>query len=171
MLNFTAGIAGLKAAAQAATLKNVLTSREFIEQGKLEEQLAALAQTCKITYLEDIRDSFTTGDKITALLSRPLIRLIHKLQYVKADDPAVVLFTSGSEGLPKASSSAIATSSPIAIRSAHGSISHRKTSSSTLSRCSTPSASLAASSSHFFPAQKRSLSLAPPLPHRPAAGL
>lgn len=101
MLNFTAGIAGLKAAAQAATLKHVLTSREFIEQGKLEDQLAALAETCKITYLEDIRDSLTPTEKIAALASRPFLKVIHRYYGVKADDAAVVLFTSGSEGLPK----------------------------------------------------------------------
>jgi acyl-[acyl-carrier-protein]-phospholipid O-acyltransferase/long-chain-fatty-acid--[acyl-carrier-protein] ligase len=36
MLNYTAGLANLKAACKAAEIRTVVTARAFIEQGKLE---------------------------------------------------------------------------------------------------------------------------------------
>jgi acyl-[acyl-carrier-protein]-phospholipid O-acyltransferase/long-chain-fatty-acid--[acyl-carrier-protein] ligase len=96
MINFTAGAANILAACRAARLDTIVTSRAFIEKGKLSKLIAALATEIKLVYLEDIRAGVTLADKLRGLLNakKPLVER-------KADDWAAILFTSGSEGLPK----------------------------------------------------------------------
>lgn len=101
MLNFSTGSANMISAVTTAQVKTVFTSRRFIEMGKLDDVAAALAEHVKIVYLEDIRETISAFDKISGLLSSLFARKIHERIERKADDPAVVLFTSGSEGTPK----------------------------------------------------------------------
>lgn len=99
MLNYTAGSAGIQNACMAACVKTIISSREFIQTAKLEETVAAL-QNVNIVYLEDLRQQFGTLDKLWlmgfALWFPGLVAA--KSQ---PNDPAVILFTSGSEGKPK----------------------------------------------------------------------
>ena len=96
MLNFTAGAANLRAACTGTCVAHVLTSRAFVEKADLGAIVAELSQLATIHYLEDIRKTVTKADKLRGLLERgrPLVARA-------PDDPAVVLFTSGSEGAPK----------------------------------------------------------------------
>jgi acyl-[acyl-carrier-protein]-phospholipid O-acyltransferase/long-chain-fatty-acid--[acyl-carrier-protein] ligase len=96
MINFTAGAANILAACKAARLEVIVTSRMFIEKGRLTNLIPALEQAVKIVYLEDVRASITFADKIRGLrnANRPLVER-------KPDDWAAILFTSGSEGTPK----------------------------------------------------------------------
>jgi acyl-[acyl-carrier-protein]-phospholipid O-acyltransferase/long-chain-fatty-acid--[acyl-carrier-protein] ligase len=96
MINFTSGAANILAACKAAQIDTILTSRTFIEKGKLTNLLAAIEKEVKVIYLEDIRPTITTSDKIRGLLNanKPLVAR-------KPDDWAAILFTSGSEGVPK----------------------------------------------------------------------
>jgi acyl-[acyl-carrier-protein]-phospholipid O-acyltransferase / long-chain-fatty-acid--[acyl-carrier-protein] ligase len=96
MINFTAGAANILAACKAAQIDTILTSRVFIEKGRLGNLVAAIEKQIKLVHLEDIRASITAGDKIRGLLNanKPLLER-------KPDDWAAILFTSGSEGVPK----------------------------------------------------------------------
>jgi acyl-[acyl-carrier-protein]-phospholipid O-acyltransferase/long-chain-fatty-acid--[acyl-carrier-protein] ligase len=96
MINFTAGAANILAACRAAQIDTILSSRTFIEKAKLTNLAATIEKEVRIVYLEDIRASVTIGDKIRGLLKakRPLVER-------KPDDWAAILFTSGSEGVPK----------------------------------------------------------------------
>ena len=96
MLNFSAGPANVLSACKAAEVKTVLTSRAFIERAHLEKLVEALAAQLTIVYLEDIRAGIGFADKLRGLLtgSAPIVPR-------SPDDPAVILFTSGSEGTPK----------------------------------------------------------------------
>ncbi|MBF0115239.1 MAG: bifunctional acyl-ACP--phospholipid O-acyltransferase/long-chain-fatty-acid--ACP ligase [Magnetococcales bacterium] len=99
LLNFTAGREGLQAACQAATLKTIVTSHAFVEQANLTEKLAAL-HGIRLLYLEDLRESITLADKAW-LIGYALWHPRRFALPVQPHEPAVVLFTSGSEGLPK----------------------------------------------------------------------
>jgi acyl-[acyl-carrier-protein]-phospholipid O-acyltransferase/long-chain-fatty-acid--[acyl-carrier-protein] ligase len=96
MINFTAGAANILAACKAAQIDTIVSARTFIEKGKLTNLVAELEKTVKIVYLEDIRATVTSSDKIRGLLNvnKPLVAR-------KPDDWAAILFTSGSEGVPK----------------------------------------------------------------------
>ncbi|MDP3523685.1 MAG: AMP-binding protein, partial [Hoeflea sp.] len=97
MLNYTAGSAALVSALTTARIRTVLASRGFVEKAGLEPQVEAIAQAgVRIVWLEDLRESITGLEKAKAFLAwrRPI-------RPVKATDPAVILFTSGSEGTPK----------------------------------------------------------------------
>jgi acyl-[acyl-carrier-protein]-phospholipid O-acyltransferase / long-chain-fatty-acid--[acyl-carrier-protein] ligase len=101
MLNFTSGAKNLLAAASAAQIKTVLTSRKFIDLAKLEKEIDALGTQVRVVYLEDVKEQLSVWDKLWGLANRPFAALVHARQRIKPDDPAVVLFTSGSEGTPK----------------------------------------------------------------------
>ncbi len=100
MLNFTAGLRNLRGALKVAGVTRVLTSHRFIEQGKLHDLIDAIEdQGGQVTYLEDVRASIRTADRIFALAASFLPRRFRTPQ--SPDDRAVVLFTSGSFGAPR----------------------------------------------------------------------
>jgi len=104
MLNFTAGAAGIRAALEAAQIRAVVTSRRFIEKARLQGLAEEIAKLAEVVYLEDIRPAIGPLARMTALVKATFPRLALRLaglHKAKADDEAVVLFTSGSEGLPK----------------------------------------------------------------------
>jgi len=96
MINFTAGATNILAACRAAHLAAIVTSRAFIDKGNLGPLVDQLARHVNIVYLEDIRKAIGLADKL-----RSLIDAKAPLAKRKPDDPAVILFTSGSEGTPK----------------------------------------------------------------------
>ncbi len=102
MLNYTAGLANLKAACLAAQVRTVVTARVFVEQAKLGDIVAGLeADGVKLLWLEDVSASIGTGAKLSALVASKFAGKLHSRLGISPDDPAVILFTSGSEGLPK----------------------------------------------------------------------
>jgi acyl-[acyl-carrier-protein]-phospholipid O-acyltransferase/long-chain-fatty-acid--[acyl-carrier-protein] ligase len=99
IFNYTAGPLGVESAAVAAGVRTVITSRRFIEQARLEPLLAALDGR-RIVYLEDLRGRFGLRDKLWLVgFAMRFPRLVAERQSTL--DPAVVLFTSGTEERPK----------------------------------------------------------------------
>jgi len=96
MINFTAGAANILGACRAAEVDTILTAHAFVEKARLEKLIAALEGKVRIVYLEDIRKTVTFADKLRGALraKKPLVKR-------KPDDWAVILFTSGTEGVPK----------------------------------------------------------------------
>jgi acyl-[acyl-carrier-protein]-phospholipid O-acyltransferase / long-chain-fatty-acid--[acyl-carrier-protein] ligase len=102
MLNFTAGLTNMRAACTAANIRTLITARAFVEQGKLDDVIAGLeADGVTMLYLEDVGATISGFDKLRALVQSKFSRALHRREQITPDAPSVVLFTSGSEGLPK----------------------------------------------------------------------
>ncbi len=101
ILNFSTGMQTMLACAQLASLKHVVTSRLFAEKTKMD--LSALEGAgLTLHYLEDVRAELGVADKLVpALRHRFSVGAGVENHRFKPDDTAVILFTSGSEGVPK----------------------------------------------------------------------
>ncbi|MBA3974636.1 MAG: bifunctional 2-acylglycerophosphoethanolamine acyltransferase/acyl-ACP synthetase [Candidatus Solibacter sp.] len=98
-INFTAGADGVQSACKAARIRTILTSRAFIERAKLQPLIDQLTGV-KVVLLEDLRAQLTLADKLWLILFALRSPRRATLQS-RPEDPAAILFTSGSEGKPK----------------------------------------------------------------------
>lgn len=102
MLNWTAGVKALDHCVELSEIQSVITSEKFLD--RLEN--ADLGKVESLLYrLEEIRQTVTLKDKLCALFLhlfpiKVLLKILH-LAHIKASDLAVILFTSGTESLPK----------------------------------------------------------------------
>jgi acyl-[acyl-carrier-protein]-phospholipid O-acyltransferase / long-chain-fatty-acid--[acyl-carrier-protein] ligase len=103
MLNFSTGAVNMSAACMSAEVRSIITSRKFIEAGEMQNDIEILSRSCKIIYLEDVRDSIGARDRLFGLASKYFPATLSRSAGVEknVNAPAVILFTSGSEGVPK----------------------------------------------------------------------
>ena len=101
MLNYSLGSVSVLSACQTAQIKIVLTSHRFITLGNLTDEAEQLSKQCVLIYLEDLAKNISVFNKLTALIKSTTTAFWYNPKLVKPDSPAVVLFTSGSEGAPK----------------------------------------------------------------------
>ncbi|MCW8442618.1 AMP-binding protein [Fluoribacter gormanii] len=104
MLNFSLGLHNLLATCNVAEVKTIYTARQFIDSAKLESIVEGLENAgIKIYFLEDFKSSIKLGHKLSGIFKGMFPSRSYKLigDPVSSEDPGVILFTSGSEGLPK----------------------------------------------------------------------
>ncbi len=104
MLNFSTGARNVGIACKTACIKTVYTSRRFIEVSKLETMIEAIQKEgVTIRYLEDIALTISLAQKLAGFFNAVFAETFSKkrMKDHNPDAPAVVLFTSGSEGTPK----------------------------------------------------------------------
>ncbi|HVC63561.1 MAG TPA: acyl-[ACP]--phospholipid O-acyltransferase [Acetobacteraceae bacterium] len=100
LLNVTAGAANMLFACRAAGANYVVSSRTFVEKGRLGGVVERLAAEMRFIWLEDLRDAIGPRAKLRAKRDAWGARRLPGAR-VSPDSAAVVLFTSGSEGSPK----------------------------------------------------------------------
>ena len=99
MLNFSQGIHQIISCINTVKVRTVITSKLFVQLAHLEEVEKAIQEEgVTVIYLEDFAKHISLVDKIKGLTRH----LKNQKPKHTADKPAVVLFTSGSEGMPKA---------------------------------------------------------------------
>lgn len=104
MINFTAGSSNIISACRTAQIRTIYTSTQFIEKADLSKVVEAVqAAGIDIVYLENLRDRVTLSLKIKCALASFFPAVYYKRINKSTDlDTAVILFTSGTEGKPKA---------------------------------------------------------------------
>jgi acyl-[acyl-carrier-protein]-phospholipid O-acyltransferase/long-chain-fatty-acid--[acyl-carrier-protein] ligase len=98
VLNFSSGTPTLLACAELAGLKHIVTSRAFLKRAKLKEDDFAKAGVSLI-YLEEVRAGISRSRKFLTLLRH--LFLPPSAFRLPPSATAVIVFTSGSEGVPK----------------------------------------------------------------------
>ena len=105
-LNYSSSEEALQAAVDQAGIKTVYTSRRFIS--KLQARgvdLNGLLTHSRIIYLEDVAETISVLEKAFTFISVRLLPVVLlRLFYCRAgnsDATAAILFSSGSEGMPK----------------------------------------------------------------------
>ncbi len=104
ILNYTSGLPAILAACRLAGLRQVITSRVFLERARLSSQ-PLIEAGLHLVYLEDIRASISRSRSLLALVcqwigkGRGLRKAARR--HCRGGEPAVILYTSGSEGEPK----------------------------------------------------------------------
>lgn len=105
MLNFSAGVKNITSACKTTKLRYVFTSKVFVEKAKLEKVIDSLKNNnVKVIFLEDEVGKIGLFDKLRAIVYNFAPYYFYKhLNKNKLDykNPALILFTSGSEGEPK----------------------------------------------------------------------
>lgn len=99
VLNYSVGVATLHACCEVADLTKVITSREFLQRIKLDPAEIE-SRGLQLIYLDDVRKSIGRVDRFLALMGAKLGPTV-PYEFLKKEETAVVLFTSGSEGVPK----------------------------------------------------------------------
>lgn len=104
MINFTSGAKSIISSCNTAKISTIFTSRKFIEKASLEDLAARLSEKINLVYLEDLRGYISIKDKLEGLISSyfPQTAYNKYCPNQDKDKEAVVLFTSGTEGQPKA---------------------------------------------------------------------
>ncbi len=104
ILNFSTGVPTMVQCVQLAGIRSVITSRVFAEKAKLD--LRAFAEAgIELIHLEDIRPTIGSSIKVAALIRHTLCPgwglVPEGSRESLRDSSGVILFTSGSEGIPK----------------------------------------------------------------------
>ncbi len=96
-INYVASEQARKLAINQCNIKCIISSRNFVE--KLENPGALPG----LVFIEDLKDKIKPASKFKAYLNARLLprRLVTKSRRFSADDPATVIFSSGSSGRPK----------------------------------------------------------------------
>lgn len=100
MLNFSVGAQNMVSMCKTAMVKKVITSLKFVKTAKLESAVEVMkANGVEVVYLESLAKKISLLNKIGAYVRYKLKRVPHK---DGGNKKAAILFTSGSEGAPKA---------------------------------------------------------------------
>jgi acyl-[acyl-carrier-protein]-phospholipid O-acyltransferase/long-chain-fatty-acid--[acyl-carrier-protein] ligase len=97
IINFTSCITNIKSSLEVSKIKIIITSKNFIEQINMQENIKIIEKNTNVLYVEDIKSEINISSKIEALK-----KLLFKEKIERNENNvAVILYTSGTEGSPK----------------------------------------------------------------------
>lgn len=100
MINFSAGVQNIISSVKTVPVKKIITSKLFVRKAALEPIVEAVKEAgCEVIYLEEAARKIPLKDKLHALWQYKIKDVPYR---AKPSDYAAILFTSGSEGAPKA---------------------------------------------------------------------
>lgn len=105
MINFTSGVANIVSSCHTTGVCVIYTSRAFIEKAALQNLVDQLQQNnIEVRFLEDLKTKLTLPMKLKILFGSLFPDFYYNMlcKNQNPEDPAVALFTSGTEGKPKA---------------------------------------------------------------------
>ena len=105
-LNYSSGEKSLHHALKIASIRTIITSRQFVSKLKAKGfDISSILKEVEVIYLEDERHKMKTSQKLLTLMMVkffPLALLDFLfIKNKKPNDTAAILFSSGSEGKPK----------------------------------------------------------------------
>jgi acyl-[acyl-carrier-protein]-phospholipid O-acyltransferase/long-chain-fatty-acid--[acyl-carrier-protein] ligase len=103
MVNFSSGAARLGQTCKMARITTVVTLRRFVDEAQLSPLVDALeADNIAVHYFEDLVGAVNWFDKVIGFVKTRLpVSWATRSLSEREDDPALILFTSGTEGAPK----------------------------------------------------------------------
>jgi acyl-[acyl-carrier-protein]-phospholipid O-acyltransferase/long-chain-fatty-acid--[acyl-carrier-protein] ligase len=104
LLNYTSGTQAILTACRVAGITTIFTSRVFVEKARLNDLVTHLkSHKIHVHYLENKIKKISWMDKIWGIYGRffPERAYKKKVPFPQPDEACAILFTSGSEGIPK----------------------------------------------------------------------
>ena len=99
ILNYSSGVSIMQTCSDLAGVKQIITSQAFLEKAGIDIQ-PMKKNGIEFIYLEEVRKKISVSTKLSILMKHKC-RLAKSQFHITQDKTAVVLFTSGSEGIPK----------------------------------------------------------------------
>jgi acyl-[acyl-carrier-protein]-phospholipid O-acyltransferase/long-chain-fatty-acid--[acyl-carrier-protein] ligase len=97
-LNYSSGPGGLGHAMDLSDLRIIVTSRQFLERIRLKP---SVFEGREVIYVEDLKERLGMKEKLAGLMRPFFPGPYKKMAPGEEKETAVILFTSGSEGVPK----------------------------------------------------------------------
>ncbi|MBF0427229.1 MAG: AMP-binding protein [Magnetococcales bacterium] len=103
MINFASGIEPMVQACRSANIRVIITARIFVAKAGLQPAVERLAAEGRVLYLEDLRAVVGPMHWLRAGVAAlsPLRAHRRATPWLRNEHPALLMFTSGSEGIPK----------------------------------------------------------------------
>ncbi len=105
MINFTSGPTNVVSSCKTAEVKTIYTSKRFVKKAELDDLVEFVKESgINVIYLEDLRKYITIAMKLKCLFATIFPQSYYNYLCKNQDDlkTSVILFTSGTEGKPKA---------------------------------------------------------------------
>lgn len=105
-INYTTSMESVDASLSRAEICSIYTSRKFIKKLKARGiDVEPILSKRNVVYLEDLKEQISTKEKVLTMFFAKILPadLIEALWFkkVELDSPAAIMFSSGSEGVPK----------------------------------------------------------------------